>query len=271
MYSDRQPSGCIDLKLLWTYFDHLIAYIKEFCKFSAFTELSITGKPGEALQYFGKPFVNVERVCIQPSDLDNISLTEMFPNMQRLEVFYSEATGFANVEQCFPNIKHLEILTKNIDEMEKTLEMIRLNPQLTSLSLPFTPDTTLMQRISESLPNLQDLKINYIEKLPLDGGDTVHLESVKRLEMQMGLYYVRKIPFSFHHLEELTLHTCYTLEYAQLKHHLGDFYSFIRENSSIQKLKIDSMERLNQFRLVDPLLLAREVFLAIQSSRSLIF
>lgn len=172
--------------VIWS-FDHLIAYINDFCSFSSLTKLSITGEPGGAFQTLVKPFVNVESVCVQPSYVENISLAELFPNMQRLAVYLRETTyDISNVEQYFPNVQHLEIIGRNIDGLK-----IPFDSHLTSLELPFTTNGTLMQSISDNLPNLQSLRINYIEKLfHFDDNITVHFENVKNLDIKMDSYYL---------------------------------------------------------------------------------
>lgn len=240
-------------------------YIGHYCVCSL-TELIIT-KP-ISFNLFKKPFLKVEKIEITHGhsfrgQLKSGWFIKLFPNVRHLK--YENEFGYFSDFKCivdhFPKLEHLNISNtyahgknsfQNISMTEddcaannmNVVNSLRLNQQLTNLSLPFISDIGILQKISEQQQNLEYLAIQYApnEATNLDMG-TVHFQNVRKFKICLcNLNETRimdtemaKIPFTFDHLQELTVQTCFLYS--------DEFFNFIKMHQSITKLNLRSCAR----------------------------
>lgn len=104
----------------------------------------------------------MSNVGVQTSDLENVSLIGLFPKMRRLTVhnYYPKTNDFTCIARYIPNVEHLEMSTDFVESMDKSVGILKLNPHLISLAVPLYSNITVLQSISEILPNLQELKFS---------------------------------------------------------------------------------------------------------------
>lgn len=230
---------------------HITSYIKLYCV-ESLTELNIRRKmPGGILNHFVDPFPNVRSAFVQSSDLTNLSLVELFPNMKCLTYRCDKITDFASIESNVPALNHLEIVPRIPKEGSELFRTIRLNPKLQILAIPFF---AIYQGINEVLPHLTVLKMD-IQWFHINNSVHYHFKTVKRLEIQHYVHFTQ-MPFSFDNLEELDLKFMYA---RLLKYHHEKFYDFINQHPSIIKLKIhgESIE-INLLKLINMLPVVKE-------------
>lgn len=235
-------------------FGRIIFYIKQYCKIESLTELSVYENPNGVLNGFVEPFPNVHFVGIQSSELENVSLNELFPKMRSLRYCCMKDADFSRLETHFPNLVHVEIIENRGSRSQITVEPIRffqLNQQLNSLILPTHRNSVILTNIGVILPYLQELRLDEIDRI--DYSIKFHSKSVKRLTICYNGSF-SGIPFSFDKLEELTLCSNW---HCDLRCDRADFYNFINKHPTILKLTV--FDKLNLLRLIDMLPLIREV------------
>lgn len=234
--------------------DHIISYIKFYCV-ESLTELDMRA-PAGIMNRFVKPFPNVHSVCVQSSDLPNLSLIELFPKMKCLTYRCDKITDFASIESNVRALDHLEIITISSSKEDGELfRSIGLNPKLQSLAIPFS---AIYQGINEVHPHLTVLKVNNIRGVELStiyNSVNFYFKTVKRLDILYREYFTR-IPLAFDNLEQLDL---MFMTPCPLKYHPENFYDFIAQNPSIIKLKISGdMMKINLSKLLNMLPVLRE-------------
>lgn len=243
--------------------DHLRFYINKYCT-ERLSSIAITGEYNDSLNSFTIPSENVQQVCVKTSDLKDVSLVQLFPNMRRLTYRFSQPTDFADIEKHFPNLEHLEILSKDIEEAEECIRIMRLNPQLRSLSIPFIANAAYLEEINRSLPNLQYLGLNYLFTRP----DSIIIHHFKHVKT----FYTTpnespnffKPPISFDGLQELNVMFTNCINYRNRytpEQCSEEFYDFIRENPSIIRLKVLGLMQISMAKLMNILPLIEEAHL----------
>lgn len=235
-----------------TSFGHIVTYIKDYC-IETLKQLYIESKAGGTLALFEKQFPNVHSVFVQSSDVSNFSLNDIFPQMSRLTYCKNNSckvSDFIDIQKHFPKLKNFEIAVDSASSAYEIIPsiqgVIRLNPQIQSLTVPFIDENIHFQNINEVLPNLTELNLlNYCRNI--ENSSTYHFKTVKRFLIQWPKHSYEKfsyIPFSFENLEELTFD-------INSKNTLNEkFYDFILKNSSISKLQIKYQQEINLSKLI---------------------
>lgn len=270
-------------------------YIGHYCAWSL-TELTI--KKGISFSLLKKPFLKVETVKINTTHSPRGQLSKnwfikMFPNVHQLKYdsVFGRITNFECIADHFPKMQQLDISyayshCKNLYRIvsitdgeciannTNVLKALSLNPQLTSLSLPYISDIKILQTISEQQQQLEYLCFQYAPKEDTTNLDIVHFNNVKKLKIclcspsqrpnseaiEVGSVgnEMAKIPFLFEKLEVLTIQTCF--QYSD------EFFNFIGKHQSVTKLNLRScgwpqylLVDLNRNKLVAALPMLKEL------------
>lgn len=275
---------------------YLSYYIGDYCA-SSLTELTI--KKVISFNLLKKPFLNVEKVKINTIYSPRVQLKrnwfiKMFPNVRQLKYdsVFGRITNFECITDHFPKMEHLDISyafsnCKNLyriisitdDECiannANVMKTLSLNPQLTSLALPYISDIEILQKISEQQHQLEYLSFQYAPKKDTNS-NIVHFKSVKKLKIRLCSPSQRpnseaievgtvgnemvKIPFSFEKIEVLTIQTCFQFS--------DEFFNFIGKHQSITKLSLRScgwprflLDNLNRTKIFAALPMLKEIHL----------
>lgn len=249
---------------------YILFYINEYCA-NHLAELYLYHCDQVELNRFTKPFSKVRKVDITSCLFGDSWLHRLFPSMQQLNIIgycRKKRFNFSTIAYTFPQ---LEVLWINCeyeasDELYKQnlLAAIRLNPQLKSFKQVQygkpTVDMSILQHSIDQLQNLEtfDLVINCNDLTSFDG-PSLHFKNVKKSNLYLSNYVVGQsvpiIPFSFGHLEELTLQTGRLLPDTAI-------WDFISKHPNIKKLTMDWRQTpLNVYaaKLADALPLLTEI------------
>lgn len=258
IYIDIQNGNIDNIATSRITFGHILFYIKQYCKIESLTEFSVYKNPIGVLNGFVKPFPNVHFVGVQSSELENVSLNELFPKMRSLKYCSINSADFSRIEMHFPNLVHVEIIQDLFDritvsELRISEQFFQLNQQLNSLILPIPRNSAILKKIGVILPHLQELRLNEtINKI--DRSMELHSGSVKKLTISYRISFT-DIPFSFDKLEELAL---VAGSGTPLRCDHADFYNFVNKHQTILKLTVP--DNINLLTLIDMLPLLREVY-----------
>lgn len=243
-------------------FESLINYIEVYCS-ESLTCLTIKQIPVQLLKLLTRSFLKMTNIAIEtvnsPDRLDENWCHQLFPNVEYLkyESGISRFDSFKWISTHFVHLKYLDIsygsnICKHLfgpiqitDEQIITLNqnlmtMLRLNPQLTKLKLPYIPDYGILRSISENQPQLESLQFQYRTN---DEVNTyippVHLKSIKKLKMAFCRRHylpldpeMQSIPILLENLEHLTIQTFFQFSHS--------FFQFIEKHKTIVHLHMRS-------------------------------
>lgn len=202
------------------------------CRFDSLTVLRLIWLRSIDFQTLNKPFEKVEDLTIIQSFLSHelSRLNIWFPNLIRLKLYQVKFLQSETLKLKFPLLKHLEI-SNTLPTMSENLiiAILRINPQLESLTLRHNLDVKFLQSIAKCLPFV--VKLELWE--PMDGfkifrEQTISFENVKefKLNARQG-YDLNHMPFKFN-LQSLTL--------AGFNMFNGNTLNFIKQHQELRTL-----------------------------------
>ncbi|XP_055309459.1 uncharacterized protein LOC129573186 [Sitodiplosis mosellana] len=172
---------------------------------------------------------NVKSLRISCSHLGKcVELDKWFPVIEQLELMHND--GCVQIQSYFPYLCYLAmdmcLTTVDIETMLKSA------PQLHTLRLWGGIDASLLQFISENLPNLKDLRLNGFH-LVTEQDEIIRFKSIETLQIFTGFLgeLPDDIPFEFERLKELRL----------VADSLGDdWIDFALRQTQLEKLQLDT-------------------------------
>lgn len=184
-----------------------------------------------------KPFPKLEKLQVIESTLNqNVSqLNIWFPNIQHLELVYVTLSQPDLLEVNLPQLKHLEIYNYDVElPIETIREMLRKNPQLTSLKLLSEYGVSFIESLSQNLPALEVLELwAPADRFSSFNDAKFHFASVKKFTLNAcssrGDFLVN-VPFTFDALEELVFDG-----FNQFK---GQILDFVMQCKMVKNLKL---------------------------------
>lgn len=214
-------------------FNRLMTYISENCT-ESLTEIGLFDCLEGSLKNL-IPFPKVEKVCTDISDLSGSALNFLFPNMRYLQFSVFCHANFTSFDIHYPHLEHMEIIVRGLCMIKypgtalQVNSILQLNPKLQSLYVP-SSFCSYLPNISNSLPNVKNFGLHLSSTHPSYGGKSLHLENVSNFHLSTDSEFLL-LPFVFKLLREFTLDTYYFRSNEE-------FYTFIRENPSIEKITI---------------------------------
>lgn len=237
----------------------LMMYINEYC-FESLKEIRFEGNFGsgiefnKALENLAKPFPNVETINMKRDFHFQKNFSALFPKMKKM--VYDLSTSTSDIERIighYPLLKHLQVRihwygatsVSSEDRTEIGIKIashlnsfIQLNPHIQTLSIPFLPNETFLDSLSENLPLLENLAFH--EAPPHFYDFSGHFENLKRLKIEIPYFTAinatnKMITFGQLEVFEWGLSS---IAKSQIDASINGFYEFINKNPSIVKLRI---------------------------------
>lgn len=186
-----------------------------------------------------KPFEMVQSLVLDGCVLGKNSsqLNIWFPNIVSLRLRKIQSIHSASLETHFPNINHLTILDQTMEiPLNTVVNMLRLNPQLNSLSLVMkcNYNVKFLRAISEYLPHLEKFILNVPnDRFASFDDQKINFETVTKFTLSEFYYngdFIVNMPFVFHQLRELIIGGCTELN--------GQITNFIKQNIDLNKLTL---------------------------------
>lgn len=172
---------------------------------------------------------NVKSLRISCSQLGQcIELDKWFPSIEQLELMHND--GCIQIVSYFPFLCFLAMDT--CLKMAEIEIMLKSAPQLQTLLLHGGIDASLLQFISETLPNLKQLRL-WGFHLATKQEDVIHFKSIEALHIATGFLGIlpTDIPFEFECLKELRL-IADSFE--------NDWIDFVLQQHQLEKLTLDT-------------------------------
>lgn len=188
----------------------------------------------DAMEGFTRPFSGVEEFTVDMPDVERKTpkpLTELFPNLRRLDLTcptYAKATF---IEEHFPHLKdfHLKIPSHGrshaMESYQPIKEMIRRNNAIQSIEFDFEYPDNFLQFLSETTPNLESLKIQCLKIL-----DSIQFEKLKKLHINIGTN-------SMKYLEKLSLPNLQSLTTTFWPSREDDLRQFFTRHTQLKQLR----------------------------------
>lgn len=192
--------------------------------------LKLVNCEGELFAGVRNPLENVKNLRISCSHLGEcIALDKWFPAIEQLELMHND--GCPQIKSYFPYLCYLamDVCLKTVD----IETMLKSAPQLHTLRLWGGIDASLLQFISDHLPNLTELQLNGFH-LATEQEAIIRFKSVEKLRIATGFlgWLPDDIPFEFEQLKELRL----------VADMLGsDWIHFALQQHQLEKLQIDTI------------------------------
>lgn len=215
----------------------ILIYINEYCS-EALESFATNCGPDFTYAVAKKPYINVEEVSIKFGRIGFVlsQFNDTFPEMRRLELIYTEFFDHQRFATKFNQLEHLKI---DFNATETTAftrtdvkKLIRLNPQLQSLSISGDFNVKFWEYIKEQLKQLKVLELSYgQDELHPHTSDPIRFECVEILTLHMGFsdrWWSPERIFSFKQLKECTI----------TSHLTNSWINFVIANPTIEKLNI---------------------------------
>lgn len=168
-------------------------------------ELKLKNCEDEMFAGVRNPLENVKSLRITCGHLGKcIALDKWFPAIEQLEL--KHRNGCLQIKYCYSGLCYsaMGVFRKKFD----IETMIKSAPQLHTLRLWGRIDASLLQFISENLPNLKELRLNdfqMVTKQKAVKKDIITFKSVEILHIDFFILSPNDIPFEFERLKELRM------------------------------------------------------------------
>lgn len=144
------------------------------------TKLELVGINENPFKYFKKPFNVLEELSLHSSVTignGHLPLNQLFPKIQRLELWPNSAMNKSVVACAFPHLRYLQLNVKHAQNDEMFLGVIIENPHIQSIQIDHLSQV-YCKIIIEHVVCLENLTISYC-----DIGDGACFEHVKHLKI----------------------------------------------------------------------------------------
>lgn len=203
----------------------------------ALTELKLVNCEEEIFASFDEVFENVTNLRISCSSLGKcMDLGKWFPKLEHLELMHNK--GCVQVVSCFPHLSYLAMDTEGACMTTGDIEaIIKSAPKVNTLSLSDGVSASLLQFITEQMPDLKHLRLweFHLSDEPEElAEEIISYPSIESLYISTGLlgFLPLEIPFKFDNLKELQVITESVGE---------EWFNFALAHSNLVKLHLDSI------------------------------
>lgn len=141
-----------------------------------------------------EPFERCENVTIRGQfkklGNSNLTLSEIFPSVKRLDFPKLEVADKSGIVQEYPHLEYLNVQAHDGDDKNRLndddiTEMLEKNSQIRSLKL-FCDNLTLIQSVNELLPNLESLRVESHSAPSKSNNNTINFRNLKVFTMYPG-------------------------------------------------------------------------------------
>lgn len=206
-------------------------YINRYCV-ESLVSISFFHKPQFFRENFRNPFINVRKVHISRANLNNQLplFAEWFPNVQCLKLCDVQVDHPFN-EATFHHLKHLSIEIYSLYppdySRESVADLLRMNPQLTSLTIniPFIKLTALLNILSnnKSISKLVVPTGSY--SVGVDTAELIQLArehpTLVKLDLQQFRFLADDVILLIHRLRSLQMFRFILVNNAEYGHLIG--------------------------------------------------
>lgn len=216
-------------------FTKILSKINKYCS-KTLTSFSVEGERSEIYKKPKNPYQNIEEVSINSvmMGMRLSKLNNIFPKMRRLDLLY--ANIYDDIcSMHFIKFNQLEHLGITYWSDELTEEIIRLNPQLKSISMSGNYGAELWKYISKQLKQLKTLDMQYDlgyddndDKFKLYPDNLISFECVESLKLYESFQTLEKC-LSFKKLKECTITGSMDKSWI----------NFVIKNPTIEKLEMN--------------------------------
>ncbi|XP_055308754.1 uncharacterized protein LOC129572740 [Sitodiplosis mosellana] len=191
----------------------VLRYVNKFC-YESLVEISFHGIFKFAFESaMKKPFSNVQKASFTGCHLGTrmTRFNDWYPALRRLDLIHNRFDDAPSIAEHIPNLEHLTFVGGGKISATDILAVVRVNPQMLSLSLNRVYSARFFRVPSETLPQLESLELRgYPDDFATFNGDVVNFRTVKKLEIIFKSYggitqWVSTIKLSFNRLEEITM------------------------------------------------------------------
>lgn len=201
------------------------------------TDITFENCTENEINQFKLPFQNVGNLRIQGTKLDNnktCNFKEAFPNVDRVDVEFTEGMNTKCIQQNFTKLYHFEFLGSFLNETEKVKEILKLNNHTKSIAIWGEFDAKFLSFMSQHLSQLECLRFNVIapEFFTLNAYQPAHFKNLKTILISTD--------FGYHHEPQQLPFTCDELEEFDLaRYAISDqWIDIITEHKKLKKLAI---------------------------------
>lgn len=235
----------------------LIAYINQYCC-ESLTRINFAGtfslgfEFNKTLEWLKWPFLNVHTIELGYGFVWSKNSMRLFPNIRNLlynlsNFDHTECVRLASIKCHFPYLESLGIgfIQGKFFELKMTdpkcmrmvshlNSILRLNPQIQNLVIPFFMDETFLQGISEHLQRLKNL--SFVRAPANFAQFNGHFKNLKRFEVCYENHiYANNMASNHVKIERLEEFNCFILTESD-----NEFYDFIARHPSIMRLSLCS-------------------------------
>lgn len=195
--------------------------------------LAITYGPDFTYANTRKPYKNVEEVSIELATI-GFGLSQfkkIFPKLRRLELVFNNFANHRSFASEFHQLKHLKISFSYLLQKSDLKNIIRLNPQLLSVSIGgSTFGSQFWAYVSTQLKHLRELELNYDQdKDKRYNGEPIRFESVEILKLNLYNDVLKTGQIlSFKQLKKCTINRCFDFSWIDI----------VINNPTIEKLNL---------------------------------
>lgn len=178
--------------------------------------LELKNCKGDVLNELSNTFEKVFHLAFSSSSSDNLQiaskkLSEIFPNVEYLNVEDTRASDWIFIDNALPNLKEFTVdLPKqggdNADETQ-IAEFLRKNLQITKLVIKHS-SLKLLNEVNEFLKNLEILQLNGLSENYLNyEGEQIHFHNIRYLKIESENDDKIPVRAVFHRLNDFHLQT----------------------------------------------------------------
>lgn len=225
--------------------------INKYCSNTLF-RLDLKQCIKNTLDGFTRPFINVESVSfgsqLTTTVKDPIPLNRLFPNVKNMRFDAITDLDEKYTDCHFLHLRHIYVntATNPNDAVQAKVEakisnLIRKNPQISSVALNILSPYELLHIVNELLPTLNSLTLwSFMTK-----GRSIHFENVKTFILKPSLYQT-PVNITFSNLEELQMNFDVYLQDL--------WFDFFRYHSNLKRLVIREIKKYSMPVRLDVLL-----------------
>ncbi|XP_055306339.1 uncharacterized protein LOC129570670 [Sitodiplosis mosellana] len=179
---------------------HIDRYINKYCA-KSMMEIKFEHCEARTLQDLKKPFAAVESVRFVGCELGSkwSELSKWFPKVRYLDFSCENELSNRKKAAHFPDLQELNLYIPR-DRKKHFASLLRLNPNLRTLSISGYFDAKYLQNASE---HLQHLKVHSYRDIVNSSNTTIHCPNMKELTLQN--IAPERFPLTFDQLTELII------------------------------------------------------------------
>lgn len=220
-------------------------YIAKYCS-QSLKRLELRDADHFLIGVTNQIFPRVLHVTVQNFEyINDLQLNRIYPNIENLTI-WSYDLALNSLPHHYPHLKHFT--TFNTDE-GIVMDLLRLNPQLRSLSFNDVPSLEFIDDINKALPHLELLEVKHFANgfhNSTDRIQNIHFANVRHFGLLAevigsDIFTFDRIPISFSDLQTLKIGSLTTNDV---------YHRLIQENNHIEILRLERVFEIETIPII---------------------